>query len=584
MKILFDPFVIPFTAGVIFLFAVVIVRYVSWYMALPEADKSLVKRGVLTVKSLKAAWEVVRESLLHVKIFKVNPLLGYMHMSLALGWFLMIVVGKLETSTYLHDYINPPYVHVFFRFFFPLEPESYIRHFNYASLMDALLIVVLSGVLIAWGKRLWSQMVGMRKTTHHTLGDRAAMSSLWLVFPMRFLAESFTCGAVGSGPFFTGTAGVWFASFLPVDLLMLPAWWMYSTVLGVFLFALPYSRYMHIITEIPLIFLRNYGLKASPKETSYTDFQLQSCSRCGICIDPCQVADKIQSVYFLRDKRYDNMTDALKYNCLMCGRCEQKCPVGIELNTIRLGERVFEDKPDYSYLGGVDRSSGEGQVGYFAGCMTLLSPKIMAAMDKIFAAADEDVWWADRDGGSCCGRPMKLSGNLAAAEQMVEYNKSLIEQHGVDTLVVSCPICLKTFKEDYALKGVRVLHHSEYFEELIASGRLKLTKNNRKLAYHDPCELGRGLGITDEPRGVISAVGELVVSGDGSEEKCCGGSLANFRLTDASRYEIIADVVEGLAGSGAEAIVTACPQCKKSLGRNRKIEVVDLAEVVAEAI
>ena len=66
---------------------------------------------------------------------------------------------------------------------------------------------------------------------------------------------------------------------------------------------------MHIFTEIPLIFLRRYRLRSTEKESSYDHFQVEACSRCGICIDPCQLQsvlgiNDVQSVYFLRDRRY----------------------------------------------------------------------------------------------------------------------------------------------------------------------------------------------------------------------------------------------------------------------------------------
>ena len=44
---------------------------------------------------------------------------------------------------------------------------------------------------------------------------------------------------------------------------------------------------MHIFTEIPLIFLRRYGVRPREKESSADRFQIEACSRCGICIDPC---------------------------------------------------------------------------------------------------------------------------------------------------------------------------------------------------------------------------------------------------------------------------------------------------------
>lgn len=177
-----------------------------------------------------------------------------------------------------------------------------------------------------------------------------------------------------------------------------PLWWAYSICLGLFFVALPFSRYMHIFTEIPLIFLRRYKLHSTEKEGSFDRFQTDACSRCGICIDPCQLQselgiDDVQSVYFLRDRRYNHLRQSVANNCLMCGRCEQRCPVGIELNTLRLNSRdTMRNTPDekrYEYFQGVDRSAGEGRVGYFAGCMTLLTPRILLAMERIFKASGE---------------------------------------------------------------------------------------------------------------------------------------------------------------------------------------------------
>ena len=98
-------------------------------------------------------------------------------------------------------------------------------------------------------------------------------------------------------------------------------------------------------------------------------------------------------------------------NCLMCGRCAEKCPVDIDLNTLRLNSRdTMRNVPDekrYGYFKGLDRSSGEGKVGYFAGCMTLLTPRTMSAMEKVFQAAGEEVWWADTRWGRLLRTPVE---------------------------------------------------------------------------------------------------------------------------------------------------------------------------------
>ena len=589
----FAPFCIPFMVGAAVMFVVLLWKWGSWLCRLPRADKKRILFGLPTRRTLAAVWEVISESLLHRRIFKVNPLLGYMHMSLAFGWFLLIAAGWIETMAYLGLRYVPLQGHVFFRYF-----ATNLDHKPFFDfLMDLLLLFVLSGVALAWFKRLRSRALGLRRTTRHVPGDRIALTALWCVFPARLAAESLTCALYGGGGFLTGGIGGWLSEHAATEWLIRAegaAWWGYSTVLGVFFLALPFSRYMHIFTEIPLIFLRRYGIRPGEKESPSDRFQVDACSRCGICIDPCQLQgvlgiDDVQSVYFLRDRRYGMLRRETADNCLMCGRCAERCPVGIDLNTLRLSSRdTMHNVPDekrYDYLVGLDRSSGTGRVGYFAGCMTLLTPRTLGAMERIFHAAGEEVWWADREGGVCCGRPLMLAGETDSARKMMRYNTELFRKHNISTLVTSCPICLRVFREDYALEGIEVLHHSQYILRLLEAGRIRVAAGDGRFAYHDPCELGRGSGIYDEPRAVIEALGTLAEAAHAREDAlCCGASVANTAISDGDQVRIARSVGAELDATGADTIVTACPLCKKALVRGTATPVRDLSEVVAEGL
>lgn len=610
----FRLFVLPFWLGAFFLLVTLLYKYIGWFVGLTAAERRLFVRSLFTRSTFRSVGEVISESLLHRKIWRTNKLLGYMHTSFALGWFLLILTGWIETLVYFKGENVPLYVDIFFSYY--VHP-IFEHNFNFSLIKDALLLLILIGIGLALFKRIRSRMMGMRRTTRHTPGDRIALSALWLIFPARLLAESMTSGViwkfggivwalgeehhlippgVGCGSFLTNSTGELLARILPPDVLMageLPTWWFYSITLGVFFVALPFSRYMHIFTEIPLIFLRNAGLRSGERPSSYDRFQTDACSRCGICIDPCQLQRAgihgVQAVYFLRDRRYGKLTDAVADNCLMCGRCERACPVGIEQNTLRLNSRQQRAVPvgnnRYGYAQGVDCSQGEGRVGYFAGCMTLLTPKILHAMERIFEAAGEPVWWADKDGGVCCGRPLKLSGEIDAARAMMESNRELFLKHGITTLVTSCPICLRVFREDYDLPGIEVLHHSEYIERLIAAGRLKPQTGGTVYTYHDPCELGRGCGVYDAPRGVIGRIGRLTEPEETRENAlCCGSSVANLAIDDDGQRRIGESVAASLAATGAEAVVTACPLCKKAIARGGSLPVYDLSEIVAKAL
>ena len=590
----FAQFCYPFIIGAIILFTVVAIKYISWLRDLPKSDIKLIINGLFSTRTITATWEVVCESLLHRRIFRVNPVLGYMHMSLAFGWFLLIAVGWIETIAYLGFQWVPLHGHVFFKYFVPLNGITEHKPI-FDFVMDGLLLFVLSGVALAWIKRMRSRAMGMKRTTKHILFDRIALSALWFIFPLRLTAESITAGIYGGGSFLTGGIGTLLSSVIPMDTLMLayePAWWLYSIALGTFFTAMPFSRYMHIFTEIPLIFLRHYALRPEAKEKSYDNFEVEACSRCGICIDPCQLQlqlgiNDVQSVYFLRDRRYNMLQQKIANNCLMCGRCEQVCPVGINLNTLRLNSRTsmrnIPNEGRYNYLRGVDRSQGEGRVGYFAGCMTLLTPNTMTAMERIFSAARENVWWADKEGGVCCGRPLKLTGESDSAQKMIDHNKALFAKHNITTMVTSCPICLRVFREEYDLKGIKILHHSEYILQLMQQGRLRVGYSAESLfTYHDPCELGRGSGIYEQPRAVIEAIGQLLEPKHNRQNAlCCGSSVANTAINDSQQLTIARGVGEELDATGAETVVTACPLCKKAITRGTSKRVADLSEIVA---
>jgi Fe-S oxidoreductase len=206
-------------------------------------------------------------------------------------------------------------------------------------------------------------------------------------------------------------------------------------------------------------------------------------------------------------------------------------------------------------------------------------------MQHIFDAAHVDVWWADRSGGVCCGRPMMLAGEIDAAQKMVDKNRELFLRAGITTLVTSCPICLRVFRESYHLEGIEVLHHSEYILRLIRQGRLQLQHTTDSFTYHDPCELGRGSGIYDEPRAVIEAVGTLLEAEHNRRNAfCCGSSVANTAISDSQQQTIASKVGAELEATGASTIVTACPLCKKAIMRGSTTPVADLSEIVAESI
>jgi Fe-S oxidoreductase len=608
----FDPFIIPFNIGLYFILFYAVLRSVIWFRELSRADKLRLQRGFFGIAFVQSLREIFLESLIHRKILKANLRLGYMHMSLAFGWFLLILFGTIEADIFGEKHLNAPYKAIFFRFF---NPEHGRMGFEavYGFIMDLILLFILSGLLLAIIKRFYSRIVGMNRTTILKSADKIALTALWLIFPSRLLAESLTSGAYGTGSFLTGSLGSWLASFLPAQELAYPFWWLYSLSLGTFFVLLPVTRYMHIPTELFLIFMRNSGINTGDKPGSYSEVETFSCSSCGICIDACQLnfsagITNIQSAYLLKAIRNNEDVSEISHNCLMCGRCDQKCPVGIELTPIRmmqrrLGETEYQFRNIYkgyfrnhiasapakpngssSYAFLPETNPPKADVLYFAGCMTHLTPSIKNSMIKILDASGVNYNFMDGDGGVCCGRPLMLAGQDKEARELINYNSQIIWKTGAHTLVTSCPICYKVFKESYYL-GVEVLHHTQFIKGMIDNGSLKMNYLRKKVVYHTPCELGRGSGVYDEPKAVIRHVSRLEKSGfDDANSLCCGGSLGNMKLNSRQKSNIAHYAVEALTKKNPDILATACPLCKKTFSAATETRVADISELVAEAL
>lgn len=586
----YSYFVLPFCIGLLFLLIYIVIRFVHWIYKLEKEDKQIIRKNIFSLKSLYAIKEIFAESLLHLKIFKNNKFLGYMHMSLAFGWFLLIVGGHIQTWFYYGRFSNPIYIPIFFEYFVYNKTEMLFAN-TLAFSMDFILLFILSGVVLAYYKRFRSKIFGMKKTTSLKIGDKFALVSLWLIFPLRLFSESITASLHQSGGFLSLNFGNWISGFIPVNGLEPVFWWAYSISLGIFFLSLPFSRYMHIPTEILLISLRKWGVQSKLKFDSFADVELHSCSRCGICIDPCQmsntgISNNSPASYFLKSVRDKSIESDDSLNCLMCGRCEEKCPVGISTTNQRLIQRIrFADKKqgDFAYLK-KDNQYKNTDIIYFAGCMSHLTQGITQSMLKIFQKVKINYWFMDEDGTACCGRPQILAGNIEAARQLIEHNKQKIKNSGAKLLVTSCPICYKVFKDDYKL-NISVMHHSQYLNHLVELKLLSVHKLDKNIVYHDPCELGRGAGIYDEPRNLLNQFSNVIASGQEKENSlCCGGSLANMVIDCNERTHILKNVVHEFEKLNPDIIATACPLCKKSFIKLAQVKVFDIAELLAMSI
>ena len=609
----YSNFVIPFVVGISFMLIWLTAGLIRLLAKIPAKDRRRLWKSLFIPKiALKNIKDLFCDCLFHTKIWKRKPLLGYMHSAIAFGWFMLIVLGHLEVALFVPKHLawteGGLFYPIFYRFFVWINPGHVsLRGWFFFFLMDFFLLYVLTGVGMAIFKRFRSIVLGMRHTTKPSLADRIALYSLWLIFPLRLLAESFTADLSG-GSFLTVPVNHLWHLIFGDKLFFMPVWWAYSICLGLFFAAMPFSRYMHILTEVLWILLRNAGLKPSHPRKGVAEAEIYACSSCGLCLDACPMNVqkknlKYSSVYFIRFLRRHNekKINDIAEKCLMCDKCHALCPVGVDAPALRRAQRATVNNSlvyDYSYLAAQNPvgviPDDKPEVMYFAGCMTHLTPRIIKSVEKVFKAASVNYVFADRDGGICCGRPLMLAGKTSAAQETIAANKKMILESGCRTLVLSCPICYKIFKEEYGLKDIEVLHYTQYIKRLVDEGRLKLNAGGESIVYHDPCELGRGCGVYAEPRNVLSQVGTLVKAGkEGDESVCCGGSLGSLTLDARDRAKITESSLANLVVNKPQTIVTACPLCLMTFSGpaldavnadGNPVKVNDFAEVVLRSV
>jgi heterodisulfide reductase subunit D len=197
----------------------------------------------------------------------------------------------------------------------------------------------------------------------------------------------------------------------------------------------------------------------------------------------------------------------------------------------------------------------------------------------------------------CCG------GIIYYAGMQKEFNQHAIKVHdklkskGVKKVIGLVPSCTFTLRNLMAnsvkTNDIEVKHFSEVVAQSISSLDLRFPKAV-KITYHDPCQLGRYLGLTEEPRQILRAIKgiEFVEPAwtKGDFSTCCGGG-GGFEAVFPELSQILAiNRVKELIETKAQIIVTSCPGCIMQLKTGLKelkadgVEVLDLAEIVAQSL
>lgn len=360
---------------------------------------------------------------------------------------------------------------------------------------------------------------------------------------------------------------------------------------------------------------------------------LFGCIQCGKCTGGCPVS--ITTALNVRLLVYEALVGALPnpshmeelWDCTSCFTCVERCPKDVRpaelilslrsqlvesgkipptigdalMSIFRQGNPLgFAREDRAAWADGLDiKSARDGcEVLWFVGCVPSYDMRAQAvakAATKVFKAAGVDFGILGTE-ETCCGNEVRRVGEMGLFEMLAEEGKPLLEGLGIPTMVTTSPHCFNTFKHEYGLEGIEVLHYTQFLARLIKEGKLTFPgKVEKKVTYHDPCFLGKQNGIFDEPRAILKAIpGVEFVEMDRIRERslCCEGGGGRMWFEGTNTEERLAFLrVHEAVETGAEVLAVACPFCLAMLtdaakvqGLEDRLKVVDVLELVAEAL
>jgi len=316
------------------------------------------------------------------------------------------------------------------------------------------------------------------------------------------------------------------------------------------------------------------------------------------------------------------------WDCTTCGACVQECPVDIEhVDTIVdlrralvMGESRFPAEAGAmlrnleaqgnpwgvpqdrraAWAEGLDVPVVEDRAPaylYWVGCAGSFDDRAKAisraVAELLTLAGVPFAILGAREG--CTGDPARRIGNEYLFQTLAERNVETMNGAGVTKVIANCPHCFNTLANEYPAYGGRyeVIHHTELLDDLVRSGRLRPTEVvPARVAYHDPCYLGRHNGRYEESRDVLAAIpGVEPVEMPRHRERglCCGAGGARMWMEERLGKRINAERVDEAAATGAETVGVACPYCLIMLDDGARAradgpEVLDVAQVLQRSV
>jgi Fe-S oxidoreductase len=313
-----------------------------------------------------------------------------------------------------------------------------------------------------------------------------------------------------------------------------------------------------------------------------------TCTACGACDSKCVIVRSINP-----DMALSDILRLLRYELVKRGLVPEGPIKTIyedvkkngdllgngQAGKLRVPAEIEDDKADTVFV--ADCLHSESHVGAYETALALLRK-----MKKAVALYSDP---------GCCGSTLYDFGFWDQLPQLVGKKWERIKELGQKSLLFIDPHCQEFMVNKYAkilddFKGFRGQHFSELVLEAFNKGELKTKKGKKvKVSYHDPCFLGRGLGIYDAPRQVLARLDgvELVEMKRNREQSFCCGARGFGNYFENFSARTARERINEFAETKADLLITACPYCHRifrAAMANGASRVKDLFEFVNERV
>jgi Fe-S oxidoreductase len=299
--------------------------------------------------------------------------------------------------------------------------------------------------------------------------------------------------------------------------------------------------------------------------------------------------------------------------CTMCGRCTTICPMGIDIASIVGGARkafVAAGLGPADLLAAADNSRDHGSpLGMTAEklrdrlawledeheipialdkakadvLLTVSSIEVMKYPDSVVAMAKllnhAGVNWTLSSKGYEATNFGYLAGKADVARLMVQRIVDAAESIGARTVII--PECGHAFGvlrwSGANMLGrplpFEVLHITEFLAQLKREGRLKLKPMAEPITYHDPCQISRRGGATEDARYLLQdfAADFREMTPTGNLNWCCGGGggVQAIGRAAALRHKVFKIKMDQVEETGARTMVSSCSNCRLTMDESK---------------